>query len=66
MTDQERQIKSQEILQAAIQAITQSFGMTIEAALQVEVISETYATNRAVIVMKPVANWQPQPNTQDK
>ncbi len=66
MNEQERQTKAQEIFQATLQTIAQNFGMTVEAALQIEAISESFATSRAVFVLKPISNWQPHPEIKDK
>ena len=65
MSEQERRVGAQELLQTAVQTIAQKYGMTIEATLQVETISEGYATSRAVLVLKPLPNWQPYPEVKD-
>jgi len=65
MNEQERRIKAQEAFQVVSQAIAQNFGMVVDATLQLESISDTYATSRAILILKPMPNWQP-PELKDK
>ena len=66
MSEQERQIKAQEVFQATLQTLAQTFGMTVEAVLQVEAISDAYVTSRAVLVLKTISNWQASVIPKDK
>jgi hypothetical protein len=59
MSEQERRKQAQEIYLAALQVIAHDFGMVIEPVLQTEAVSDAYTTSRAVLVLKPVASWQP-------
>ncbi|CAG1000128.1 hypothetical protein ANRL4_03072 [Anaerolineae bacterium] len=61
MNERERQQKAQELFQLALATIARDYGMTIEPLLQVEQITEVYATTRAVMVVKPILGWQPPP-----
>ena len=66
MSEQERQIKAQEVFQATLQTLAQTFGMTVEAVLQTEAISDAYVTSRAVLVLKTIPNWQASVIPKDK
>lgn len=59
MTEQERQLQAQNLLQLALQQMAQDYGVTIEPALQMESINGNYATTRAVLQLKAIPGWQP-------
>lgn len=59
MDTQERHQRATEVLQAALQAMAQEWGMTVEAVVQVEAVRPDYTTSRAVLVLKPLPDWQP-------
>jgi|GEM_PF-6941165 len=60
-THEERFKQAQMLLQLAMQTLERDYGFAIETSLQIEAISSSYATSRAVIALKPIPNWQPIP-----
>ncbi len=66
MDEQERQKQAQEFLEAALHTLAQNLGMSIEPILQVEGVSQAYATSRAVLIIKSIPGWQPPVETKTK
>ena len=64
LNEQERLQQAQYVLQLTLQALERDFGVTVESGLQIESISSSYATTRAVMTMKLVSPWQPPQTTQ--
>ena len=59
MDTEQRYTQAQAFYQSAIEMLSQQYGVTLEAALQIEQISPTYTTTRAALVLKPIVGWQP-------
>lgn len=59
MNSEERLKQAQALLQLMLQTLERDYGFAVESTLQIEPITSSYATSRAVLVLKPVPNWQP-------